>query len=198
MPPMDFCRFSPHSGMQSIPNISGDLLHLTYWGSFKYSSPVHWVHKPSFNLLSLMNIRVWSVYAEFPPAYICVCHQFQAKSSPFSQRFTVTLSCVATSCTSRDPTEVCVGLICTSAVVKAASRRSGDTGQASLCPSHEAVVVCVHQTWDTGFVQGSATAGLRAGKALQPLCCFSPLLWQSCSVLLKTQLSAWPFFCSTD
>lgn len=135
MPPMDFCRFSPHWGMQSIPNFSGDLLHLTYWGSFKYSSPVHWVCKPSFNLLSLMNIRVWSIYAEFPPAYICVCHRFQAVSSPFSQHFTGTLSGVAISCISRDSSEVCAGLISTSAVVKAASHGSGAFGQASLCPS---------------------------------------------------------------
>lgn len=107
MPPMDFCRFSPHWGMQSIPNFSGDLLHLTYWGPFKYSSPVHWVRKPSFNLLSLMNIRVWSVYAEFPPAYICVCHRFQAESSPFSQHFIVTLSSVAISGWSRPHWSLC-------------------------------------------------------------------------------------------
>lgn len=198
MPPMDFCRFSPHWGMQSIPNFSGDLLHLTYWGSFKYSSPVHWVCKPSFNLLPLMNIRVWTVYAEFPPAYICVCHRFQDESSPFSQRFTVTLSSVAISCISRGPTDVRAGLISTPGAVKAASHRSGDFGQASRCPSHRVSAACApwapSERWDAGFVQGNASVGLTAGKALQPLCWFSPLLWQSWSVVLKTQLNAWPFF----
>lgn len=167
MPPMDFCRFSPHWGMQSIPNFSGDLLHLTYWGPFKYSSPVHWVRKPSFNLLSLMNIRVWSVYAEFPPAYICVCHRFQAEFSPFSQRLTVTLSSVAISGWWRPHWSLC-RTDPTSAVVKAASHCSGDFGQASL---QGVIATCA--PWAGLWV----CAGLMAGKALQPLCSSRAALW---------------------
>lgn len=171
MAPMDFCRFSPHWGMQSIPNFSGDLLHLTYWGSFKYSSPVHWVCKPSFNLLSLMNIRVWSIYAEFPPAYICVCHRFQAESSPFSQHFSGTLSSVAISCISRDPTAVCAGLISTSAAVKAASHRTGDFGQLLCAPRRGCELLGLHQT--LALSRAVPALGCWQGKPCSP-CAGSP------------------------
>lgn len=198
MPSMDFCRFSPHWGMQSIPNFSGDLLHLTYWGSFKYSSPVHWVRKPGFNLLSLMNIRVWTVYAEFPPAYICVCHRFQDESSLFSQHFTVTLSSVAISHIRQRPHwSLWRADIYTWRGKRCFPQEWGlwtgfsvplTQGCCNMC-SLSSVRVLAH--W---VCPGKASLVLVVGKVLQLLCWFSPLLRKSQSGILKTQLSAWPFF----